>query len=314
MTICFLENLMKRLTVAIFFLIANLAIIISSDVYAGKSIDLWVRKAGDYVDGADPGKLNLQNIRFEQLSTKSLRTFDIQYEKELMYKGVYLAEIIKGYRRNKDTDMALLHFQNGMIIPIDHKSDSANIFLAFKYKSGKKWKSDFPNLEKKDAIYYRKDPNPTRFTGNKIVYFQPQEKFYIKDSKGRKIKLFSPWAHCNSLTGIEFIDKRAYFRQFHISNKKEIVAGLEVFKKRCQFCHGVRQVGARFGWDYSNPLRLSKKRNNKNLHLFVKYPKASAFNQGLKMPNQLDISVEETDNLWKWIDHISSKKPKPYIP
>ncbi|MEZ4743877.1 MAG: hypothetical protein R3B45_15770 [Bdellovibrionota bacterium] len=299
---------MKRITFAIF-----LSVIFSIETanlsYAQQqSISIWVRKSGSYIDGGNPGKLNQITISQPSLSKKirALRIYDAQYDKDMQYRGVYLSQVLDGYPKKAGVDTALLHFANGMIIPITTSKDLKNIFIALSYKKNKKWSYDFPQLEKIDDIYYRKDPNPTKFFGNKVVNLAEK-----KLNKG-KINNFSPWNHCNSLIGIELVNENAYFNQFEISKDKEIIAGFEVFKARCQFCHGVKQVGASFGWDYADPLKISKKRGKKNLHFFVKYPKATAFKQGLQMPNQIDVTEKETDQLWKWIDLISSKSPNIY--
>jgi hypothetical protein len=292
-------------------------------VESSSQIKMWTKKKGDYVDGNEPGKLNKKSKEMSTFKMQTITTYDVQYNKKKKYQGIYMSDLVKSYDlKNMNLDLVLFHFKNKMLIPIDLKNAQKNktIFLALKVLKNKKWTSKFPIMEKLDTVYYYRDPNPTRFDNNKVVIFGKKNTFFYRNNKGKAVKRFTPWAHTNSLTGIEFVNARAYYRQFDISDSigknksSDVSQGFKVFKDRCQYCHGVRMVGAGFGWDYVDPLKVSKMRDKKNLHLFVKYRKNDAFIRGLKMPNQIDLEVDETKLLWEWISAISKHKPHKYQP
>ena len=96
---------------------------------------------------------------------------------------------------------------------------------------------------------------------------------------------FSPWRHTDTLTGIELVAAQAYYRQFDVGGGDMVQRGQAVFQQSCQFCHGVRKVGAKFGWDFVEPTPIwSYHRPAKNLFLHVAYKPLDAAERGLMMP------------------------------
>ena len=279
-------------------------------------LEMWSRKQGNYTNKQTYKKENLFKVAFSSIKPVLVKTYDIQYEKELIYKGVSLSTLLDTFKKSKNEDTAILHFSNGMIVPLDLANrirEKILIATSFKEKkSDKVWKTKFPNLEKKDNYRYFKDPNPTTFDTNKIVIKLPKKALFFKGEKGKLIERFTPWKHVSSLVGIEFVNKKAYDYQFSVKGNEKNDLGQSVFKSRCQYCHGVHETGASFGWDYAGPIKISEKRDKKSLHLFVKYPKAESFEMGLKMPNQIDIKKKDTEALWEWIDLISKAKLNDY--
>lgn len=287
--------------------------LISLDLQASESISIWTRKNGRYDGGRNFPKKKEMKIQTSKLKLKELKTYDLQYGKNKAYKGIFLKDFLASYNAEASSDLALLHFKNGMMMPLKLSAvNSSQLFIALKIKDGKKWKTDFPEVAKVDSVNYYRDPNPTRFAGNKLVLAlsSAQQKYFNQSIE--KPKKFTPLAHTDSLIGIELANEKAYYAQFGSFKKSEIKRGFTVFKRRCQYCHGVNQVGASFGWDYVDPLKVSEKRSTRSLHLFVKYPRLNATKLGVKMPNQVDVTTEETNALWKWIDKVGSSKMKEY--
>lgn len=281
-----------------------------------EGIDLWVRGKGHYEKKAIDKK---SPVKSESLSLplKTAKLHDAQYEKERVYQGVGLSRLIDAYKAPLgDSTGFILHFDNGMIIPMEFTDRvKEKVFIATGFKDSEKaksWRKDFPAVAKKDELRYFRDPNPTVFKNNKIVIPLLKRQLYFKDAKGKLVPRFSPWSHVSSLTGVEFVNLNAYYKQFDISDKPDHKRGFAIFKARCQYCHGVRGVGASFGWDYGGPIKVSKKRDAKSLHLFVKYPKADALERGLKMPNQIDLKKDDADKLWKWISLMESRMLNAY--
>jgi mono/diheme cytochrome c family protein len=276
----------------------------------GSQIALWVRKPGNYSDGhfsqEQPRKIvSLDEIKAKKPFTK----FDLQYEKNLSFKGVSLGSLIASFNGlGSGVDLAILHFDNGMGVPLPLSDvDKVDAYIAREIQVKKAWLSDFPELPKDKDF---KDPRPLRFVGNKLVVSKGWHPLTNPKEKGD----FSPWIYVSSLTGIEFVNEAAYFNQFLVSSDPLMEAGLEVFKQRCQYCHGVRRVGATYGWDFVDPLPTYKQKTPENIFLHVKYPKFDANKRGLMMPPQTSISKKEAEVLWAWMKGAAELKLKPYQP
>lgn len=233
---------------------------------------------------------------------------DVQYKKKYKYKGAYLNKLISYLPLKSSQDLILLHFKNGMIIPyfyqVHHITKVINPFIAFAYLEGKTWKKKFPNVERYDPRY--KDPLPVIFSDNKLVV---ETEWYPMHPMGGKSG-FSPWTHMDTLVGLELANGRAYFKQFTPSDAK-YNGGFKVFISRCQYCHGIKNIGARYGWDFSGPIPIHKKRTVDTLKNHIKNKKANAFKLGIRMPHQKDVSSKEVDDLWHWMKHMTERDKLP---
>lgn len=280
-----------------------------------QTVNIWTRSPGNHTDGADIKPYKLKVVDLAKLNTRIIKLLDIQYEVKKSFKAVSLLKIIKNAATKSTSDLVLLHFENGMIVPVPLESDyktftRLNLQIAVGIKEGGKWTKKFPSISKKNIRY--KDPMPNVFAGNKLVvtntwYPIISDKSFRTIEKVDKNK-FTPWEHVNSLTGIEFVNARAYFKQFKAKKSLDKNIGFEVFLRRCQYCHGVRGVGSSFGWDYLDPVPIYELRNANNIHLRVKYKFHDSFMRGLLMPNQEDFSKGEASVLWGWLKMLGRQK------
>ncbi len=268
----------------------------------------WYKRAqGQYTDVETPkSQTEASLIRKKTLHAKS---FDAQYGQEIEVRGYRFSDLASWNKFAEKGDLALLHFANGMVIPYPWTdSDVTNkldLLIACEFLKNHSTVS-FPKLERPDTIY--KDPRPVVFSDNKVVVkslFHPMHPQFEKSG-------FSPWRHMNSLAKIELVDQTAYYNQFRPSDPG-FSGGLDVFMNRCQFCHGVHKIGARFGWDFAGPLPIHVKRSVESLLVHVKTPKAQAFELGTLMPHQKDIAEGEVRDLWAWAKHMTERtKLNPY--
>lgn len=242
------------------------------------------------------------------LNSEERQLFDVQYGKSQIYKGISLKNILahfKVWKKNSENNLALLHFKNNMIIPIDRdqlKDPNLDPFVALQFKSSKKdkkWKNEFHEVSKPTELH--SDPRPITFIGNKVIFPGQVDK-----------KLFSPWRHADSLMSIELVNKEAYYAQFPRPKSGPGLVGFSVFIARCQNCHGVRKLGAQFGWDFVEPLPVYKKRQPDSLLLHVKYPYFMAVERGLMMPNQKDFTKKEASDIWEWMKYAAETRNNPY--
>jgi mono/diheme cytochrome c family protein len=280
---------------------------------SGNTIEVWTRKPGNYRLSAGPEQ-NKKTVDLTKLNKRTVELYDQQYASKHKYVGVSLSDILNKTDTNNTNDIALLHFDGGMMIPIRKQvflnaNSKLSIFVATEiYDDANKPSKDFPPYTRQDP-FLRKFP-PVQFSKNKVVASSKLSSGTIPS----KHNLFSPWLYVRSLTGIELVNEKAYFEQFDVSDAPLVRAGAAVFKSRCQYCHGVQHIGASYGWDFVDPMPVYKKRMADSLFQHVKYPKAYAIENGIAMPNQKDVSKEEIDALWKWLEAIARAPVKDYRP
>ena len=277
-------------------------------------IEILTRGAGDFVDGNTvvPQRTAMQS--FDPKTFVSVRLTDIQYRMKKSYQGVRLLPLILEHAGS--SSLVLLHFDNGMIIPIPLDQDGAALkkidpFLAFAVKSDSgQWSPNFPALAKKSDDARYSDPRPLRFGDNKLVVTSPWHPFAPREGSAG----FSPWTYAGSLIRIEFADREAYYRQFEVATTAEFNGGMKVFLERCQYCHGARLIGASYGWDFVTPLATYKQKPAEQLFNHVKFPKWDALTRGLMMPRQKDISEADAKKLWEWLRFQAEQRQRPYAP
>jgi hypothetical protein len=273
-------------------------------------ITLWSRKKGPHHDTPNPPRINEKIIKLSDLSPSRKKMFDAQYARTETYIGLPLSKIIKNYKKQHHDDSIVLHFANQMAILLDLEDEALGELAPFiamqKCTSPNTCDKDFPSISKDDVDSPYQDPRPIVFNGGKLSVLSLSHPDLINP----KNPVFSPWKYVDTLVGIEFVNKKAYKKQFFFGEEE----GERVFWHRCQYCHGVRLIGARMGWDFVNPLPIFEKRRPEILLNHVKYPKTRAKQMGLMMPPQPDIQLPEAETLWRWLK-MAAQKPSPeYLP
>lgn len=276
-----------------------------------QGIQVWTRQPGSYSDEQSPVRHGVVSLAPHQLKTPlTVKTLmDIQYDRRVTYRGLALKDLISSVTLAADTDLALLHFENGMIVPMPiTRLARLNAFLALEVCKGRgrACEKGFDAVPRASVYGEDEDPRPIEFSWNKLVVGSRWHPDVVKtDADG-----FSPWLHVDSLKGIEFANAAAYYRQFAVGRS----GGESVFRARCQFCHAVRFVGASFGWDFVRPLPLAEKRTPATLTGHVKYKKAMATRLGIQMPPQDDVNLPEMTRLWQWMKDLTREPAKAYRP
>lgn len=280
--------------------------------------------AGNYNGDQNPRLVQEKIIDLASLPRKTMELYDYQYRKKSLYRVVPIQALLKAAKPGSNDDMALLIFANGMRVPVYFSGPSSpmmdSLYLADGICQQKSLKADgkkparkevtcaneFPEISKDDQFAILADPRPIQFQGNKILSTDGLH----PDLGAKQLEHFSPWNHADSLREILFVSSHSYWQQFAVGEDE----GFAVFKQRCQFCHGANYVGARFGWDFVQPLKLAEKRSPEQLLNHIKYPKALRTSQGLMMPAQKDVTQEEMAMLWKWMKLVGSKPLANYKP
>lgn len=274
----------------------------------GIQIEVGVRALGVHVGQAVPLE-SPRIVRLDDLSLQWSERFDAQAGAKRWYLGVPLGAVLSQHARSSDSDLALLHFTNGMIVPVPIPNSNSEIFIARATRRAKNDPADyaFPEVPKKQGM--RPDPRPITFGANKVVV-EGLEHPFAPDPKSSS---FSPWAYVDTLIGIELVRRERWDRQFDVGTGV-IRHGRDVFLSRCQFCHGVREVGAKFGWDFVDPTPLFEYRTPKSLYPHVRFQNTIAAEKGAMMPAQKDVVPAEIEDLWAWMKAIAILGPRPYAP
>jgi mono/diheme cytochrome c family protein len=289
----------------------------SREATAGSAtIDIWVRRAGA-TGSAEPASARdlARQISLNEIPLRDVERVDLQYHGAFTYRGVELAALIDGFAPPASTDLALLHFANGMQIPLAFRDTELVHRLAPFVARGIRLGPNrpmqigrFPKVARAgDAV---RDPRPIVFYGNKLVVADSGH----PDVPPAHRAVLSPWALADTLTGIEFVSRAAYYAQFDVDQDPQVREGERLYTQSCQFCHGVRQTGAAFGWDFVDPTPIADYRHGRNFFLHVHYKPQDAVARGLRMPALSYMSEDEARLLWLWLRAVADHPLRPYRP
>jgi mono/diheme cytochrome c family protein len=277
---------------------------------AGADIEVWVRGQATPDNGA-PQRLRSRRFRLDRLPVVEGERHDVQYGDSRRYRGVAVRDILARYAPDRALDLAILHFTNGMAVPIPFRDDDAMrrldpfVARAWQARRGGRFQvGGLPSVSNQDAAGVRR---PIEFSGNKLVVAQ---RWHPEVPPGGQPE-FSPWAHTDTLAGIELVSAKPYYAQFDGGGDALAQRGLALFRQQCQFCHGARQVGARFGWDFVDaPAIHAYKESAAHLYHNVAHKPRNAGALGLMMPALGFVSEADAAALRAWMMALS-RSPMP---
>lgn len=283
-------------------------------------IVVWTRTAGQYGSTTSPKPTNIKRMAFATLPTTTAKLFDAQYNKTRTYRGLTLRTLLKRYGMSKDVDMALLHFRNGMVVPVPVRLAKIQtpmpVFIATHWKQKKGWTRSFPSthhvIAKKKKFTKKKKLFPVVFGKHKVVSSTTNHPMIAP----HLIKDMAIWRHVDTLARIELVQQAAYYKQFAVSKSRSHKRGLRVFRYSCQFCHGVRQNGASFGVDFTKPVSVHLYINQpEHLRFHVRNRSSKAAKFGHLMPAITRLTARESRDVWNWMKGLWKKKTlSPYKP
>jgi mono/diheme cytochrome c family protein len=278
---------------------------------APSTVEIWVRASGP-IQGDKAPRGRTQQLDLDKLPLVEGKRFDAQYGGQRAVRGIALASVIGSFAPEPALDLAILHFANGMAVPVPFRDVAAmkrlDPFIARgmeTHAGGPIQVGFFPDIRRKAST---EDPRPIVFSGNKVVVPVLWHPSIAPEAQPS----FSPWRHADSLTDIELVASKPYYRQFEAGGGLG-QNGLLVFQQSCQFCHGVRKVGAKFGWDFVEPAPIwSLHRPSKNLFLHVAYKPLDATERGLLMPAMKFMSQDDAERLWHWLKAVATNPTPAY--
>ena len=277
----------------------------------GGRLEIWTRAPGQYAVAAAPAHIRIVEVALDRVATHEVTRSDPQYEgTQRTYRVVDIDELLRGYSAPANCDVALLHFDNGMVIPLPFRDRAAmermHPAVARAVIVDGKWSKTFPSIAKKDTEV---DARPIVFAGNKLVVADR----WHPEVPANAAATFSPWLHADSLNGIELVDGAAYFAQLDVDQAAQ--KGFALYRQSCQFCHGVRNVGAVFGWDFVDPLPIFQyRKTDTSLYYHVHYRASNKGERGLMMPALAFFTQEDASTLLKWLAAIGTRPLRPYTP
>lgn len=292
--------------------VLSASLLMSAAAAAAPSVDVWVRTPGTYGSGTDPAGTRLVTLELDRLPQQQVQRMDAQYGSSFYYRGVPLQKLVAQYKPPQQLDLLLLHFRNGMSVPLPFRDVRVmarlNPLVALETATSAEgpFSGRFPPVSKHIEEYV--DVPQVMFTGNKIVVSES----WHPDLPEAAQASFTPWMTTDTLVGIEFADSRAYYRQFESS--PEARPGLTVYRQNCQYCHGVRKVGASFGGDFAQPIALYKHRQDPYrlfYHIHYRIDSRPTLEQ---MPVLKHVSEEDAQQLWRFMRAMSTADPTPYAP
>lgn len=308
---------MKTFPVSLFALVSSLpcfgGFAVAAPPGQGNVVELWVRGTTAQVADDTP-RARTQTVDVDLLPLVTANRFDAQYSQSRVYRGIPLELVLDRFHAEPALDLVILHFANGMAVPLPFRDATAmkrlSPFLARGMAPQRNQPvaiGQFPQLPKRFA---RADARPVSFAGNKIVvagWWHP--------ALGDKVKpIFSPWSHVDTLVSIEFVESHPYYRQFDVDPDPSVRRGFALYQQACQFCHGARKVGARFGWDFVEPMPVYTYRKETNLLYHVAYRPLDAAERGLMMPALRFMTREQAGDLWQWLKAVGTKEMPKYQP
>jgi hypothetical protein len=286
---------------------------IPADAKDPSVLEVFTRTAGTHGTGGDAPPPKRARIDIAALPPIVVEMNDVQAETKRTYRGVRLSTVL-AKANVKGGDRALLHFENGMVIPVSLDGDgkpTTDPLIALAYQiDSENFSTAFPTVAKRAEVTL--DPRPLTFTWNKVVVETPALDS-LKDPTG---EAFTPWRYIDSLKRIEIVKGASYDAQFLTTRTDpRVVTGAKIYMQSCQYCHGVRDSGATYGWDFMLPFALHTHRKPKDLLNHVSVAKANALEKGLMMPTQKNLTQEEIEALWIWSFALAKDESlKPYTP
>jgi mono/diheme cytochrome c family protein len=273
------------------------------------AIEMWTRTPGQHGREHELARTRVVSMELQRLPSQQGPLRDVQYGGTRTFRYVTLDDLIRAYRPPAESDTALLHFANGMAIPLRFRDAGVmhrlRPAIALAIETGDGWTSAFPPLSRTDAFYF--DVRPTRFAGNKLVVAD----LWHPSLRAGTQEAFSPWRHANALTGVEFVDDAAFLAQFEPS--AETREGARTYGQVCRFCHGARREGAQFGWDFVDPIPISDyRKKDVSLYYHIKYRVVDATARGLLMPALPFLTERDAADLLAWLRALAAQPLRPY--
>lgn len=288
----------------------------AAGVAPGATIEAWSR-----------GAKERKQIRLDDLPLETVEHRDLQLQKSVRVRGIALGRLLAALPADKQLDLVLLHFANGMVVPLPNTNDAAlltrlDAFVARQIEDNGVLLAPgtFPSLARAPD---RSDVRPRSFGGNRLLVADRWHPLVPSSATAT----FSPWEAVDTLVGIERTKAATYWAQFDVPRAPPAVQrGAQRYRESCLFCHSANGVGGRFGWDFLDPdpiysdrwmrtFRDSEMpfagttRPKEQLSTHVRFH--AGVGQARAMPVLSHLQKVDVDDLWAWINALAAARRAP---
>lgn len=283
--------------------------------YPPSTIEMFIRAPGSPSPRGQVTKQAARVVDLDGVPLEDVRQNDVQYGAVRSFRGIRLNLLISRYAPPLTTDLAILHFANGMAVPVpfrdEHVMSKMNPLVARGVRpedagANAPATPEFPPAMRK--VEGLPAPLPLPFKGNKLVVADrahPQVPTFQQEA-------FSPWLLVDSLEAIEFVNSGSYWRQFDVNpTSRDTREGLAVFTRACNFCHGVRQMGAHLGRDFIEPAPIIDVKKTP-IKLFIHMRAAAGPSKNPLMPQLSQMDQDDARLLHMWLRALTEKPLVPY--
>ncbi len=271
----------------------------AAETKPGAAIEIWIR-GSDRPDQPRSPHERSSHVNLDRIALARVERYDAQYARVGKYRGIPVKSLLDRFAPDASLDLAILHFANGMAVPLRFRDEVTMRRLSPFIARGPR----FPSIPKQDTPL---DRRPIEFAGNKLVVADRWHPDVLPETQ----PAFSPWTHVDTVVGIELVSAAPYDAQFQAGGEAGVERGLTLFRQSCQFCHGVHQIGATFGWDFVDSAPIyDYKDSAANLYHNVAYKPRNAGELGLMMPPLSFLSETAAGDLRQWLQAVGST-PRP---
>jgi mono/diheme cytochrome c family protein len=276
-------------------------------------VTVGVRKPGAGGGDGLPEMSPMRKVDLDDMALTEVERVDVQYGGPRIFSGVPLEALIDSVKAPAHADLALLHFGNGVVVPLPYRDRTAMRRL-------QPWVARGMHLVDKGMTVGEFQPITNelgryyvvpviKFAGNKLVVAER----WHPDVPARAEKDLSPWMHVDSLVAIELVNAAAYRSMLDLGPKA--ATGLTLFRQSCQFCHGIRQLGAKFGPDFVEPVPVHKwGKPAMRFYWHIKYRRQDPVMRGEMMPTLGYVTELDALAVWAWLQAAAEHPLRPYQP
>lgn len=206
----------------------------------GRFIEVWVRGA-QTPEGEEPRRLQSRRFDLDRIAKTEVERYDVQYDRVAHYRGIALRSLLDEVRPQATVDLAILHFANGMAVPVPFRDRNTMVrldpFIAREYRASAAAprSTAFPGISKEGGT---EDPRPIAFAGNKVVL---RDRWH-PDVRPNTEATFSPWMKVDTLTDVELVVGAAYYAQFDVGEEPSVRKGFALYRANCQLAARARHA------------------------------------------------------------------------
>jgi mono/diheme cytochrome c family protein len=272
----------------------------------------------------DGARRLVARVDLDALPTRTWTGHDPQYAATLLMRGSPLESLWSGLAVPSDADLALLRFDNGLLIPIPFRDAGFMRTLAPQIVRANVAVGPWAalargHIEDTDRPPTSEDLRRVSFHGNKVMVADARRSMLLPSLQ----KDLAPWLYADSLHSVDFVRRTTWEAQF--SHGPAVEAGMRIYLGSCVICHAVRGTGGALGWDFIDPYPIYSDEWMKHvaaeppapedampartlLDIHVRY--RDGVNGSRSMPALRGMTADEVTALWSWLQATTGARTR----